>query len=437
MKSSLIALSILASSTEVLGFPRLAVEQLAAVAEQQGENLPRLLKEKHEKLKRQTGFDAGAQTVSTTGEHAFVAPNFAAGDQRGPCPGLNAAANHGYIDHSGVDTFNNILAGVNEAYGMALDLAAFLAIYGTVFDGNPVSLNPGYSIGGWSPRSQNILGNGLGLLGQPEGLSGSHNKYESDSSPTRGDMYLFGDAFRVQVPQAQQYVDNTPTDPISAPDWYDSLFEYRISRFDDSINRNGHFFFSPFAGVLVAPAGYSFPPAMMSNHSAEYPEGYMTKEIFKQFFSLGGADDSVTYTEGFERIPENWYKRAIGDEYTIAGFLADVLSYAIRDPRLLSVGGNTGEPNTFTPVDIGDLTGGVFNAATLLEGNNLECFVFQAIMAAAPDVLGGGIITAAPFKTLSNTLLSSIGGLGCPQLNSINNGLYDKYPGYDASQGAV
>lgn len=37
-----------------------------------------------------------------TGDHAFIAPNFTAGDQRGPCPGLNALANHGYIPRNGV-----------------------------------------------------------------------------------------------------------------------------------------------------------------------------------------------------------------------------------------------------------------------------------------------------------------------------------------------
>lgn len=37
-----------------------------------------------------TTFDAAAQYVSNMGEHAFVPPDFAAGDQRGPCPGLNA-----------------------------------------------------------------------------------------------------------------------------------------------------------------------------------------------------------------------------------------------------------------------------------------------------------------------------------------------------------
>lgn len=35
-------------------------------------------------------FNERLQHVSTTGEHAFVAPNLVAGDQRGPCPGLNA-----------------------------------------------------------------------------------------------------------------------------------------------------------------------------------------------------------------------------------------------------------------------------------------------------------------------------------------------------------
>ena len=39
---------------------------------------------------------------SVTGEHEFQPPNFDGGDQRGPCPGLNALANHGYIPRSGV-----------------------------------------------------------------------------------------------------------------------------------------------------------------------------------------------------------------------------------------------------------------------------------------------------------------------------------------------
>lgn len=49
-------------------------------------------------------------------------------------------------------------------YGMGLDLALILGIMGTVWTGNPLSLDPGFSIGG--PASPNLLGNALGLLGE-------------------------------------------------------------------------------------------------------------------------------------------------------------------------------------------------------------------------------------------------------------------------------
>lgn len=47
-------------------------------------------------------FNAELQYVSNAGAHAFVAPG--EGDQRGPCPGLNAMANHNYIPHNGIAT---------------------------------------------------------------------------------------------------------------------------------------------------------------------------------------------------------------------------------------------------------------------------------------------------------------------------------------------
>lgn len=48
---------------------------------------------------------------------------------------------------------------------MGIDTATILATMGTVWVGNPISLNPGFSIGGYSNKSNNILGNLLGLLG--------------------------------------------------------------------------------------------------------------------------------------------------------------------------------------------------------------------------------------------------------------------------------
>ena len=104
-----------------------------------------------------------------------------------------------------------------------------------------------------------------------------------------------------------------------APQQYTALFPFRQARFNDSISKNPYFFFPQFAGVLVAPAGYAFPPAMMANHSAQYPQGYLDKETFKSFFAVTGKSGAFKYTPGYERIPDNWYKRPVGDEYTIAG----------------------------------------------------------------------------------------------------------------------
>lgn len=64
---------------------------------------------------------------------------------------------------------------------MGKDLGGFLALYGALIDGDLTK----WSIGGPTP---NVPGT-LGLLGQPQGISGSHNKYESDVSPTRPDLY--------------------------------------------------------------------------------------------------------------------------------------------------------------------------------------------------------------------------------------------------------
>jgi energy-converting hydrogenase Eha subunit B len=49
---------------------------------------------------------------------------------------------------------------------MGVDLGGLLAVMGTVFVGNPLSLDPGFSIGGESSAVSNLLGNVLGLLGK-------------------------------------------------------------------------------------------------------------------------------------------------------------------------------------------------------------------------------------------------------------------------------
>jgi hypothetical protein len=130
-------------------------------------------------LKKRVPFDPVAQKIDVSGSHAFTAPGN--GDQRGPCPGLNALANHNYLPHNGVGTIDQFIAATTKVFGMGADLALILAVYGAAIDGNLVS----WSIGGPTPNVPSI-----NLLGQPQGISGSHNKYEGDASPTRGDLYI-------------------------------------------------------------------------------------------------------------------------------------------------------------------------------------------------------------------------------------------------------
>ena len=55
------------------------------------------------------------QLVDVTGQYAWVAPG--PNDIRGPCPGLNALANHGYFPHSGVVSLNTGSNATNAVYG--------------------------------------------------------------------------------------------------------------------------------------------------------------------------------------------------------------------------------------------------------------------------------------------------------------------------------
>ncbi|SCV32443.1 related to oxidase [Fusarium fujikuroi] len=412
-----------------LAFPQMSAEQLKIYQEHAKRSPAACAYSQEEKSnadecpfakeKRAAKFNAEKQRISVSGEHEFLPPNLKAGDQRGPCPGLNALANHGYLPRNGVADMQTIIKATNEVYGMSLDLGGFLAVYGTVFNGNPVSLNPGYSIGGPSRFSQNIL-NGGGLLGTPSGLSGSHNKYESDVSATRGDLYVTGNNYHVILERFVEYWsairENTP-----APEQYSALAPFHYKSFQDSEKTNSHFFYSPFAGILILTGC-----------------GYLSREVFTSFFGVEGSKPgNFKVNQGWERIPENWYRRPVEDEFSIPDFLVDVLEHAAKYPRLLNIGGNTGKVNSFSGVDIGDLTGGVFNTAMLLRGDNLECFVMQIIMAAAPDVLGSQFTDVTMALTpLADKLQQLLAGKTCPKLQKVNMKLFEKFPGYTESYGS-
>lgn len=170
----------------------------------------------------------------------------------------------------------------------------------------------------------------------------------------------------------------------------DVLIQHRQYTFTDSESTNPYFFSAPFAGLAVGNAAHTFVPALMSNHSAEYPNGILDKETLKSFFAITEAPDgTLSWTPGYERIPDNWYRRPLGaiNEYSPVSFAQDFVQLAAAVPDAATVGGNTGTVNSFTGVDLGDITGGVYRTTDLLNPTKFTCFFYQLTLALVPDFL--------------------------------------------------
>jgi hypothetical protein len=62
--------------------------------------------------------------------------------------------------------------------------------------------------------------------------------------------------------------------------------------FLESKDQNLRFFYALFAGVIVSTGGFTFPPRMFANNTAEYPDnGILDKEILRYFFSISSPND--------------------------------------------------------------------------------------------------------------------------------------------------
>nr|DAD54583.1 TPA_asm: putative aromatic peroxidase [Fusarium equiseti] len=377
-------------------------------------------------------FDAGNEPIDVTGKHEFIPPNFEKGDQRGPCPGLNALANHGYIKRNGVTNLVETIGAINKVYGMGIDLATILTTMGVVFVGNPLSLNPGFSIGSTPKGNDNILGNLVGLLGKPRGLVGSHNIIEGDSSNTRADLYVTGDASTMAMDQFESFYDMASDEGTYD---FDTFAERAKIRFHETIETNPDFYYGPFTGMIVRNAGYFFACRMLSNHTKGSHEDIMDQATLRSFFAVQKEGDKLTYKRGWERIPTNWYRRSV--DYGLIDVNLDVISLITKYPELGSIGGNMGEVNSYAGVDISDITGGVLNLTKLLEGNNLLCFVFEVVKTVSPNSLSGLFsIVVPPLKLITDALGTALLDLSCPALKdlqvggeSFSKGIQKKFPG--------
>jgi hypothetical protein len=169
----------------------------------------------------------------------------------------------------------------------------------------------------------------------------------------------------------------------------------------------------------------------MSNHSAENPGGFLSREVLKAFFAVTvDAQGKFIHTPGHERIPENWFKRPTANAYTLAQTAADIITNNLMYPGIIRIGGNTGTTDSFAGVDLKDLTGGVFNLATLADGNNGACFLLQASLLGIPNILDPLLGVVGTLLGWARQRLGPLNSkLGCPELAAFNSRLFDKFPG--------
>jgi hypothetical protein len=93
-------------------------------------------------------------------------------------------------------------------------------------------------------------------------------------------------------------------------------------------------------------------------------------------------------------------------------------------PKFFDVGGNLGKPNTFTGVDLSNLSGGIYNAGNIGKGNNAFCLAYQFALTLESD-LAKDLLTEA-----GGAAGTAIATLGCPLLAKINKNQLQKFPGY-------
>jgi hypothetical protein len=147
------------------------------------------------------------------------------------------------------------------------------------------------------------------------------------------------------------------------------------------------------------------------------------------------VNNNLVFTYGYERIPNNLSRQADDDAWTLDIGISTAQRCAFY-PSNCAVGGNTGTVNSFSGVDLRDITGGFINLVTdLSDSARMRCFIRQAIQADVPSFLSNvfdGAIVANALALIPILLLPALAPLReCPNLPAGKSVMqYEKvYPG--------
>lgn len=114
------------------------------------------------------------------------------------------------------------------------------------------------------------------MSGTPQGLIGSHNMIESDSSNTRDDLYATGNAHTLRMDKFMAWYNMSREHPVGDYNM-DVMARRAADRFQESKFENPYFYYGPVTGLINRNAGYIFPGRLFRNHSSGNPQGALSE----------------------------------------------------------------------------------------------------------------------------------------------------------------
>ncbi|WPH04693.1 Cloroperoxidase [Acrodontium crateriforme] len=340
------------------------------------------------------GNGKGGYQVPAPGDtaHQFQAPG--PNDIRGPCPGLNAAANHGFLARDGIVTYAELVDAQQNVYNVDYDLANLLAALGlTLTDGDIVTEKLSIGCDATTRTSFNPT-----LTGSEPGLDG-HNKFEADTSLTRNDFFTSGgDNFNFNGT-----LFGMMNDACDGDFNLQNLAKYRKQRYEQSVAENPNFYFGPLSLLLFGAASFLYE--LMPSGTRGYAPDL---ETISSFF---GAEKQADGTWGFvyEKIPDNWTNRV--DTYSNNDVTQQILEMYLLDPVLF--GGNTAS-GTFDVINFGSIQNGELSAD--LSATDTSCLLYQLATGSVPSSLNGVITPSVDALAFILSKVSpGFANLGCPQ----------------------
>jgi hypothetical protein len=330
----------------------------------------------------------------------FQAPG--PGDSRGPCPGLNTLANHGYLPRNGYVNMGQVIEATARGFNMGTDLSTVLTVFAILADGDFDTLS-------W------YLGAGKNKVG---GLN-RHSTVEADISPNREGKSIIpariittltnadyyngcGDNHHLSSRLVKDMVNFAKDDPKKEFS-IDVMAKHYAKHADFSKKNNPYLYYFPFPQI-VSVVAFNFYPRFFSNGTSE--AGGVAN--YKSIMPIIGAEydeKSGEFKYVPERFPENWYRRATpyGAVVALTEGFTEIYPRNIVVPAVAQIG----TPN--------------------LSVKTVLCDVYQGINSITPILVAGGLETTSKAATWAAGVLEPILGksaLGCPNSVLSPNYLY-------------